>query len=352
MKRVIKYPKIVQFGDIVHTIRKTVLWMQTEGDQSVSSTLPVVTVVGTEKIHGTNASVCFSNPDGFWVQKRTDICTVENDNAASAFHATANTDAWISIIKQLAVAHNINLDTHIITVYFEWCGGNIQSKSAVSGLDKMSIIFRHFKVSPVEATEEESNVWFETKANDVWVDAKDSHIYNISNFPTYTMQVDLADTTASMDKLMSLVDSIEDNSPVGCALGIENNIAEGIVFSFIMFDVLHVFKVKGEKHTKGGKSTKTRTAAESEKDALLWDIAYKVTPIWRLEQMFNEANDVINDGIPNIKNIGKFMQLLNKDILEEEANTIKDAGLEPKQISKQVGQLAVAFFKSMLLGGN
>jgi len=253
MKRFIKYPSIEQFRIIIKNVRHSAQYAgYNEETQSpifdYSLEFPKIKVIGTEKIHGTNASVCYSNPDGFWVQKRTSICTPESDNAGCAFVAMQNEDAWKDIIFSLAEEHNIDLDKNIISVFYEWCGGNIQKNSAVSNLDKMAIIFRHFKVSPIEPDETYSE-WKETSVNGHWIDCPEARIWNISNFPTYEFEIDFSNPEKSQNNLIKTVEEvIEPSSPVGKTFGQESNIGEGLVCSFIYKDSLNMFKVKGDAH--------------------------------------------------------------------------------------------------------
>lgn len=247
MKRFIKYPSIEQFRTIIKNVQHQAQFVSyNEETKEVvldrNAKLPTIKATATEKIHGTNAAVCYSGPDGMWIQSRNNIITPENDNAGCAFAVEQNKDAWANIIEDLAKEHNINLDENIISVYFEFCGGNIQKNSAVSGLDKRAIIFKHFKVSPIEPSEDEVSVWYETNVTEYvhsnegekyWVSRQDKNIFNICDFPTYDIKIDFEQPLMSQNEMVKLVeDVIEPNSPVGKQFGIEGNIGEGIVVSF------------------------------------------------------------------------------------------------------------------------
>lgn len=98
MKRFIKYPSIDQFRSVVKNIISAARFegLSEDGKPKYNQTkLPKITIVGTEKIHGTNASVNYSNQDGFWVQKRTDIITPDSDNAGCAFSAYQRENEWV-----------------------------------------------------------------------------------------------------------------------------------------------------------------------------------------------------------------------------------------------------------------
>lgn len=352
MKRFIKFPDIEQFRNIVRNVQHAAQYVRRDEKtgkpiMDLLAPIPIVKAVATEKIHGTNASVCFSEPDGFWVQKRTDLCTPEADNAACAFYAMQNQEAWMDIIRSLANEHNVNLNTHIITVFYEWCGGNIQKNAAVSGLDKMSIIFKHFKVSPVEPSESEPSVWLPTTVNGNPVQNPEARIWNICTFPTYTFEIDFNNPLAVQNYMIELVEkTIEPNSPVGNHFGIECNIGEGIVVTFTYKDVLYTFKVKGEAHSNS--KVKTLAPVDDRKLQKVQEVAQKVCPAWRLEQMFAAANDMINGNLPDIRNIGQYLKLVNNDILKEDSDIIAEAGLEPKDVFGSVTKIAKAFYQDAL----
>ena len=363
MKRFISYPSINQFRNVIKEVSRAARYVgfneETQKPIYDNRALPVINATATEKIHGTNAAVCYSNPDGFWVQSRKNIITPEIDNAACAFHAQQNMDVWTDIIKDLANEYSIDLNKYIVSVYFEWAGGSIQSHSALTGLDKHAIIFRHFKVSPLEPGTDEAAYWQETVTAEFdysdgiervvlfWVDYPDANIFNISSFPTYDIEIDFNEPQMSQNSMIKLVEeTIELNSPVGQQFGIDGNVGEGIVVSFMYKDNMHSFKVKGERHSKS--KVKTLKPVDEEKLQKIQDCAQHCTPAWRLEQMFSEANDTINENEPTIKNMGTFLKLLNKDILKEEADFINAAGLEPKAIFGKTSQIARNWYQEQL----
>ncbi len=85
------------------------------------------------------SNLSFPNSDGFWVQSRKNIIDAQNnpdftgasDNAGCAFAAYENKENWLNLIFSLTKEHNIDLNKNIISLYFEWSGGNIQKKSAL-----------------------------------------------------------------------------------------------------------------------------------------------------------------------------------------------------------------------------
>ena len=251
------------------------------------------------------------------------------------------------IIKDLSTEHNIDLNKNIITVYYEWCGGSIQKKSACSNLDKMAMIFAHFKVSPIEPSESEASSWFPTVIQDDPVDCGEKRIYNILTFPTYKVEIDFNNPLMSQNKMLNIVENtIEPNSPVGKTFGIDGNVGEGVVFSFMYKDSMYRFKIKGEKHS----NTKVKTLKPVNEEELRakQEIAQKVTPAWRLEQFFDLVNDTINGGEPDIKNLGKFIKAVMNDIIKEDSDIIADAGFEPRDMGKLVPQIIRSWYQEQL----
>jgi hypothetical protein len=140
--------------------------------------------------------------------------------------------------------------------------------------------------------------------------------------------------------------TIEPNSPVGRQFGVDGNVGEGIVVSFLYKNSLQMFKVKGERHSAS--KVKTLSPVDNEKLQKVQDVAQQVTPAWRLEQMFAIANDTINGGVPAMENMGKFIKSVNQDILKEESDTIAAAGLEPKDVFGAVARIVKLWYAEEL----
>lgn len=370
MKRMIKYNDIKDLSAAVRNLKKQVQFTgeyDDEGNPIMNrlAVAPKLMVTFSEKIHGTNAGVCYSNPDGFWVQSRERILErdLASDNAACAYHAYGNEKVWINIIKSLANEHNIDLDENIISVYYEWCGGSIQKKSAVSGLDKRSIIFQHFKVSPLEPlrdkngdvirTDEQPARWLPTYTiadmygngpNEImWIDRSDKDIYNIMDFEVWQHEVHFEHADLSKNKLIELVTEIEKNSPVGEAMGIPNNIGEGIVGTFEYDDVVHKFKVKGTAHTNS--RVKTLKPVDNEKEQRKIDLANKVTTAGRCEQGWQMIHGIDNEKCePQKENLGDFLRWIHGDIMKECLPDYHEAGIEPKEINGLISKIARTWF--------
>lgn len=360
MKRFITYGSIEQFRSVVHNVQHQAQCVgycedKQEPIMNRSVVLPVIKVIGSEKIHGTNASVCYSNKDGFWVQSRKNIITPEKDNASCAFQTYAREKEWMEIIHSLAKEHNIDLDTHIISVYFEWSGGNIQKLSALTGLDKRAMIFQYFKVSPLEPQTndgvEQTAKWL-TTGN---VDNTECNIYNIMNFPTVELEIDFNHHLLSQNKMLEMVATLEKDSLVGKQMGIDGNVGEGYVFTFEYNDKVYRFKVKGEKHA-GKSKIKTLKPVDEEFENVKIKFVNEVACIsWRLDQMFNEIQSE-TEGILTTKQTGDFLRKVIVDVIKEESDIMIELGIEPKIINGQISKVAKNYFFDRLdndeVGGN
>lgn len=343
----IKYDSINKFSDIVKTINHQVrfLGLDEENNPIYKEVydLPIVSASVTEKIHGTNAGVRVyieNNEYKVEYQSRNNTITPTNDNAGCAFFCESRKENFISFAKELSDYYNIDLNKFIITLFGEFCGGNIQKNSAVSGLDKMFILFEHFKVSLKE--DKEVNYWLETKTNNIIQD-NSVNIYNILSFPSYNIVIDFNKTNDTINYLEALVNKNEHSSPVGKTFGIEDNILEGYVVTFYYKEELYKFKVKGEKHS----NTKVNklNPVDSELENIKIEFANSVTPSWRLEQGWQEIFGINNEKIePNIKYIGDFLKWVLNDVIKEESDLLNSKKLEPKQVNGLISNIAKKWF--------
>ena len=370
-KRMISMGSIEQFRTIVKNVQRQAQYtgaIDEDGNPILNKGAKAPTVIATasEKIHGTNASVCFSNSDGFWVQSRKNIITPEKDNAGCAFAQMANKDAWMEIINSLANEYEINLDRNIITIYFEWCGGNIQKNACVSGLDKMAIIFRHFKVSPIEPQtgdeQETAATWYETKYTTYihsnegekhWVSNKEKNIYNVMDFPTVSLTIDFNRPDLAQNEMVKLTEEVEKHSGIAKTFDKPENIGEGWVWTFVdNRGNLNRWKTKGLLHSKGSGKVKTLKPVDSVLEQKKIDFVNEIACTeGRLNQMWTEIVHSVHNGdasLMEMKDIKKYLELVFRDVIKEESDLMVEQALEPKQINGMISKIAVSYFKSRL----
>lgn len=355
MKRFITFGSIAQFRNIVTSIKHQSRFTGIDPDSGtpVYNRDPLPKLIGTasEKIHGTNAAICFSNPDGFWIQSRKNIITSEKDNAGCAFAVLQTEPEWMDIILGLSTEYNIDLDKYIISVFFEWAGGSIQKNSALTGVDKKALIFQHFKVSPLDTPLEddgnkESAIWLETCIQGRWVDHPAYNINNIMNFTTWDIDIDFDNPAKSQNMMIKLVEEvIEPSSPVGKQFSQKGNIGEGIVVTVEYKDSLHKFKVKGDKHSSS-KVKKLKPVDEAKENAKR-EFANYACPAWRLEQMWKELEDEHGKPVV-IQMTGEFLSMVHRDVIKEESDVLAEKGLEPKEVNGMISQVARTWFNAEL----
>ncbi len=346
MKKHISFPSIEQFRTVIANINRqfNFVGLDEHGEAIYDQTLPkpVLTFTGTVKLHGTNAGVCYNAIDGLWAQSRENIITPEQDNAGFAFFVEANKHVFELLIKMVSKRSDIDLNTNTISIYGEWCGGNIQKGVGITNLPKSFFIFG-VKVSPMI----DSNDAEALKKNPAyWVDSTDLgnsevKIYNISDFKTYSMDIDFNMPQLVQNDLSELTIAVEDECPVAKAFGF-SGIGEGIVWACEYKGTVYRFKVKGEKHS----SSKVRTLAAVDVDKLnsiKEFVEYAVT-----ESRFNQGLEktFLNGEPIDVKKMGDLIRWVVADITKEEMDTMVENKIEPKDVNKFVsGKVREMFFK-------
>jgi hypothetical protein len=338
MTKFVKYPSIDQFRQVVRQVNSMTAYQgkDEEGNALYDNTIPMPTLTfkGTVKLHGTNAGVCYDPSTGeIWAQKRTGLCTVEKDNAGWAFFVESNKDAFgflFSDIQYRIVGEN-SLD--VITLFGEWCGGNIQKGVAISELGKMFVMFG-MKVG---------ENWYDLPS---FIDDQDSSIWNIRMFDTYSIDIDFSNPAMSQNKLLEITLAVEEECPVGKTLGVSGT-GEGVVWECSYKGQVLRFKVKGEKHS--ATKVKKLAAVDTEKlNSINEFVEYAVTNN-RLNQGIEQVFTLQGEEI-DIKKMGVFLKWVMGDICKEEMDTLVDNNLEPKDIARSVSNKARAWFMEVYNG--
>ena len=344
MKKMIKFPSIEQFRTIIATVLRqfNYVGLDENGDAIYDTTKakPTLTFKGTVKLHGTNAAVSYNTTGGLWAQSRENIITIEKDNAGFAFFVESNKDKFLDLMLLVAEKEDINRNNNTITIYGEWCGGNIQKGVGITNLPKSFFIFG-VKVSPIVTDEEE------LKANPAyWVDysylrAPEVNIFNIDDYPTWTIDIDFNMPQLVQNKLSELTIAVEDECPVAKAFGF-SGIGEGIVWSTTLNGNVHRFKVKGEKHSSS--KVKTLAAVDVEKlENIQSFVEYAVT-----ESRFKQALENVfpNDEPIQNQKLGDVIRWVVNDVVKEEMDTMVENKIEPKDVNKYLSsKVRDMFFK-------
>jgi len=336
----ISFPKIGQFSQVVADINRKITFtgLDENGYAIYDPTIPkpTLTFKGTVKLHGTNAGVSYNDEDGIWAQSRENIITSSKDNAGFAFFVESNEEVFKGLIEQIKEKDKVDTSIYTLTIYGEWVGQRVQKNVAISNLEKSLFIFG-VKVSKIG----------DLDFNAYWLDSSglsnpDNRVYNILDYKTYSVDVDFNMPKLAQNTFVDLVDEVEAECPVAKEFGHEG-IGEGIVWSVEHKGNVFRFKTKGDKHA-GKSKVKTVKKVDNEKLKKIMEVAEKVTPTWRLDQMLTASCDLMNGGTLDRKKLGDYIRMVIKDIMDEELHVISEAGLEPKDINKNVSDICRRFF--------
>jgi hypothetical protein len=284
--------------------------------------------------------VSYNTNGGLWAQSRENIITVEKDNAGFAFFVESNKDMFNKLFREVQEQTNVSYEHNTVTIYGEWCGGNIQKGVGITNLPKSFFIFG-VKISPIVTDEEE------LKTNPAyWVDygylkAPEVNIDNIDDYQTWEMDIDFNMPQLIQNQLSELTIAVEDECPVAKAFGF-SGIGEGIVWSTTLNGNVHRFKVKGEKHSSS--KVKTLAAVDVEKlENIQSFVEYAVT-----ESRFKQALENVfpNDEPIESKKLGDVIRWVVNDVVKEEMDTMVENKIEPKDVNKYLSsKVRDMFFK-------
>lgn len=343
----IPFPSIEQFRNIRRNVD---IYTEVAGKP-----LPKITFEGTVKLHGTNAAISAhsSNPSEFWCQSRERICSPLQDNAGFAMHVQQKggqiVDLLEGFIKTARALFDLS-ENFIISVYGEWCGGNIQNGVAINKLPKMFVVFA---VSVSNESGSDAR-WL----RGAWIKEvleRRNHIFaSVFEYQTWIHEVDFSSPEASQDYFASITEQVEKECPVAKKHGI-SGIGEGVVWRAIKdpangswltqehLDSL-VFKVKGREHSV----TKVKTLASIDID--------KVNSIKELCESFCTQRRFVQ-GLTFLQEAGKptdktsttaFLEWIKNDILKEESDTIKGNGFTINVVMPVVAKLSRQWYFQFL----
>lgn len=338
MKKQISFPSIDQFRVIADVNRSyNFIGLDENGDAIYDPTKrkPILVFEGTVKLHGTNASVCFNDTSGLWIQSRENEITIQKDNAGFAFFVESHKENFLKLFEQIKQENNVDITTNTISIYFEWAGKGIQKKVAICELPKSAFIIG-VKISPFEI-EKHPAYWVDfSKLRDV-----DNRIYNIKDFKTYSVEIDFNMPQLVQNKIIEMTIEVEKECPIAKSFGFEG-IGEGIVFSCLTDKGYLRFKSKGELHQNS--KIKTLKPVDDEKINKIIEVVNEICHEWRFEQMLEQACNLNNGGTIQRSKMGDYLRLVVNDTIKEELDIISDAGLEPKDVNKYISEQARLYF--------
>ena len=328
MKKFCSFPEIGQYRQIVKTITEQTRYLGKDEDgksiYDFSKPLPIHKYTGTVKMHGTNAGVTINKDGEIYAQSRSNIITVEKDNAGFAFFVESKKEIFKGWFEELDFK-----GFDYITIFGEWCGGNIQKGVAINGLPKMFVIF-DIKRS-YENIEQGDNIYSSNEEIKLFRDSE-HNIFNIYDFQTYEIEIDFNRPEEIQNKIVELTLQVEDECPVGKYFG-SIGVGEGIVFTYRNEDgSKYRFKSKGLKHSNS--KVKTLASVDTDKlNSVKEFVDYAVTEN-RLYQGIEKVFGI--NGELDIKRTGDFLRWVVGDVIKEELDTLSDNKLEPKDVTSAI----------------
>jgi hypothetical protein len=337
-QRHVAFTKIPQFRDVIRNVNNQAQFEGLDQDNepilNPNAPKPILTFEGTVKCHGSNGSFCVSNTGEMWFQSRRRILSIKGDNQGFWQFCYDRTEILKELLDDVIFrTYSNNKNPGIISIFGEYCGQGIANGTAISKLPRMFVIFA-VKVVPEEG-------------DSYYIDSKDlcspeHDIYNINDFETYQVEVDFNYPELAQNKFVELVEKVENECPVGKALGVEG-IGEGIVWTGYYDGNRHILKTKGRKHTTS--NTKTIAPVNPEKiNSIKEFVEYTVT-----ENRLNQAvNEIFEGEEPTIQKMGDFLRWLMNDIGSEEADTLKENKLILKDVGRSIANKAKPWFQNLL----
>lgn len=337
----VKFPSIDQYRNALKNIKHQMSYdgQDEEGEAKFKriDSFPTVKFYGTVKAHGTNAAIRQDQFDNeILYQSRERVITPLDDNAGFAGYMEANAAKVRSYINGLRIILNEKNDTPLI-VYGEWAGGNIQKGVALSGLDKMFLVFA------IRIGTELETRWI--RPNHPLFDMvhyPDLKFYSINNFGHYEIEVDLNAPEIAQNKLVEITNAVEAECPIGKFFGV-SGVGEGVVWfcEDPEYQAGSVFKVKGEKHSVS--KVKTTATIDVERVESLRALVDTLVTENRLNQMVGVLKD--KEGLDvDPKNTGAFVRLVIADCVKEELDTIVENGFDVKTFGGAASKKISNFF--------
>ena len=339
----IKYPSTEQLRNIAYNVKRQAQYVETLEDGTVitdeNAILPTLKFIGTTKLHGTQGAATKTEHE-IYPQSRSNVLTTLKDNAGFAQFVNQNLSSFEKLFFVIKTRNNLSDET--ITIYGEWAGKGIQKGVGIAELPKAFYIFG-IKITPKDISDEKPAYWVDYSGlRDV-----DNKIYNIKDFKTFEIEIDFNDISKSQNKIVEMVQEVEDRCPVASYFlpDEDNLIGEGIVFETEYRGTRLNFKAKGEKHSKSRvKTIKKLTPEELEKLSKADKCSEEIFSIQRCNQALTEIFGVNFEDLIDIKKMGEYLKWVSQDTIKEELDVIQKYDLEIKDVIKKVQEKAKRYF--------
>lgn len=347
-----KYPSIGKFQDVMCYVKKrnkrtfSHLNIDDNGNKYPvfnDTVLPILKFEGTVKLHGTNACVVVNSDETIDAQSRSRILTLISDNHGFCMWLSKTKNIFLNEYKKYINDMNIKS----LHIYGEWCGSNIQSNVALTGIEKTFVIF-----SILQTNSDDSETWLSHDELNYLCNIK-NNIRNIYEFKTYNVEIDMNNPFSGFEKIDQFKDEIDKICPVAKSLNstAECTNGEGNVWHCITKNYEHLyFKHKGESHQRSGKKPKLQKIQEkltAQQQECFDNFITTAVTVDRLAQGIEylvEQNLEINQ-----KNTGCYLKWFMSDVQKEcetEFTLLSEQNISWSQIQKPITNMAREFLFS------
>eukprot|EP00798_Chlamydomonas_sp_ICE-L_P031013 gene31013-biopygen5618 len=288
---------------------------------------------GTVKLHGTHSDIVrhfiTGTPDFVdTIQSRNRILSVDNDNQGCHMFLTAK--KYSDMFDRIQAIHGADIRSNIV-VCGEYCGKGVQSKVALCKLAKMFVIFA------IRIDYE----WVDmTKYSTVF--CQEEWIFNIMNFPTYEVEVDMSDTQPAQDYMADLTNAVDAECPFAYQLAGVKGGGEGIVWTCVDHPSSRLwFKTKGKTHCTA--VTKQAVPSQTEYIKTVTEFVESVTTESRLSQ---GIECLVEQGVElRIHSVSEFSSWVCRDVFKEERDSIEENGFNVNDVRKALYRKAGNWYK-------
>ncbi|KAJ7158777.1 hypothetical protein C8R46DRAFT_400626 [Mycena filopes] len=361
----ILYPSTPSFKNFRTDYVRALDWRpQDDGAESPDTSAPTprkrpptrATFMGTVKLHGTNATIVFSNGDTSHpqIQSRSWIITDSKKDNCGTF-ALLSKAPLASLVNQVLAVHGT---THFDEIYIagEIAGRGVQKGIAIVALERFFAIF---------------NIRIDGR----WVDMRqykscslpDHRIYNLAQYKTFEVDIDFRNSTEDVfERMNAFTTEVYDSCPFAAAFDDAgqpiSGRGEGIVWTMVRsafmdededreFDdtFLCNFKTKGEKFAATAHAPKEQRIL----DPKLADAVTQFADYALGERRFEQGIEYLEgeqarQGNPispyDMKLTGAFIKWVTADAIKEERNEMERLGVPEKEAKKEIGGRAKEWY--------
>ncbi|AYV76636.1 MAG: RNA ligase [Terrestrivirus sp.] len=337
--------------------------------------LPTLKLIGTVKMHGTNGSVIQRlKTNEFQYQSRNHVLTEGLDNFDfKKFITERNPQELFDIIRQTIqdnqnnqniqniqnIQNNqnnhevIDLNNYDIGIYGEFCGKAIQKKVAITGLEYFFVIFG-IRLIPIDSN---NSIWYDMEKM-THMKNHSKRIYNVYDFPVYTLDIDFNYPDKYEKEIMKLTDIVANECPVGKFFGISGP-GEGIVWHLDKNNKNNkndnfslVFKSKSESFLPSTLNKMPKPDNIKNDNTIVDIFIMNTLTEYRLNQGIDYTKEMLYPEQLTTKTMGIFLKWIVEDILREESDTIEEYNLKEDELKKLIPQKAKRWFIQYLLMSN